>query len=459
MSVPNGIARSANAIEAGPTDIVQFRPTTMSVRLALAILLFVSATSLLPAQSGNSSAYVIRNVRVFDGETVAEQQTVIISRGAIAAVGADSTLTVPTGAQEVGGEGRTLLPGLMDAHIHLPAFPITSAAEALQQSLAFGVTTSVVMWAAPLQFASRVKELEATDAPDMSAVLSAGSGATAPAGHPTQMDGGAQAALIPTLTARGEADAFVAARLEEGSDFIKIIYDELGIPRKVPTLDEATIAALVTATHARSRIAVAHIGNERHARGAIAAGVDGLAHLFVGATVSADFGQFAARHGAFVIPTLSILNTMCGTPDGPSLVNDTDTMRQVKPQFRSSLDIGARPSELRCDAAPQAIRQLSAAGVPLLAGTDSPAPGTTYGASLHRELEHLVSAGLTPTAALAAATSAIARAFRMNDRGRIRTGMRADLLLVDGDPSKQIRDTRNIVAIWKRGVRVQRAAP
>ena len=92
------------------------------------------------------------------------------------------------------------------------------------------------------------------------------------------------------------------------------------------------------------------------------------------------------------------------------------------------------------------------------AGTDSPFPGTTYGASLHRELEHLVNAGLTQTAALAAATSAPARAFRMSDRGGIRTGMRADLLLVDGDPSKQIRATRNIVTIWKRGVRVQRAA-
>ena len=129
----------------------------------------------------------------------------------------------------------------------------------------------------------------------------------------------------------------------------------------------------------------------------------------------------------------------------------------MKPQFGLSWRCREPPSTLSCDAAPQAIRQLVAARVPLLAGTDAPASGTTYGASLHRELEHLVNAGLTPTAALAAATSATARAFRMTDRGRIKTGMRADLLLVDGDPSKQIRDTRNIVAIWKRGVRVQRA--
>ena len=426
----------------------------MAIRTVLALILFVSATSLLPAQSGDSP-YVIRDVRVFDGEIVAERRTVVISEGRIAAVG-DPTVAMPAGAQEVAGEGRTLLPGLMDAHIHLPiAFP----AEALQQMLAFGVTTAVVMWADQATV-SRVKEFEAAGRPDVAAVLNAGTGATAPGGHPTQMDGGAQAPLIPTLTAPGEADAFVAARLAEGSDFIKIIYDDTSdaFGRKLPTLAEETVAALGRSAHARGRIAVAHIGNERYARGAIAAGVDGLAHLFVGPAVSADFGQFAARHGVFVIPTLSILYSVCGAPDGPSFLKEADTIKHVKAQFRNLLNMPAAPSKLSCAAAPEAIRQLFAAGVQLLAGTDSPGPGTTYGASLHRGLEHLVNAGLTPTAALAAATSTIARAFRMSDRGRIRTGMRADLLLVDGDPSKQIRATRNIVAIWKQGVRVQRAS-
>ena len=135
---------------------------------------------------------------------------------------------------------------------------------------------------------------------------------------------------IPTLTAPGEADAFVAARLAEGSDFIKIIYDDTSdaFPeRTLPTLDEATVAALVTSAHARGRIAVAHIGNERYARGAIAAGVDGLAHLFVGSAVSTDFGQFAAKHGVFVIPTLSVLYAACGMPDGPGFLKEADTMK------------------------------------------------------------------------------------------------------------------------------------
>src|SRR5688572_3436811 len=272
----------------------------MAIRPVLILVLLVAATSLLPAQSGNDirgagsaavgsgqggPAYVIRNVRVFDGETVAERQTVVIRDGNIAAVGA--TVAVPAGAQEVSGEGRTLLPGLMDAHVHLPFY---GSAAALQQNLAFGVTTTVVMAAAP-QLAAQVRSL--ADQTDVAAAIVAGNVATAPGGHPTQMDPQA-AARLPTLSTPAEADAFVAARLAEGSDFIKIIYDDTSdaYARTLPTLDEKTVAAIVTAAHGRGRLAVAHIGNERFARGAIAAGVDGLAHLFVGPTVSADFGAF-----------------------------------------------------------------------------------------------------------------------------------------------------------------------
>lgn len=352
------------------------------------------------------------------------------------------------------------MPGLMDAHIHLPVFPVTAAADALRQSLAFGVTTSIVMGSSFSQLVARLKALEADDAPDMSAMLSAGILATAPGGHGDPMQTGGPP--FPAVTAPSGAERFVVERIAEGADFLKIIFDDTSgwIPtQKLPTLDEATVAALAAAAHGRGRIAVAHIGSEGSARGAIAAGVDGLAHLFPGATVSPDFGAFAARRGVFIIPTLSILYSDCGRSDAPEILKDADTMRWVKPPFKGLLDQPPASSTISCAAAPQAIQQLVAAGVPLLAGTDTPGPGTTYGASVHRELEHLVEAGLTPTAALAAATSATATAFRMRDRGWIRPGMRADLLLVAGDPTTQIRDTRRIVTVWKRGVRSTPATP
>src|SRR6185295_16812816 len=101
------------------------------------------------------------------------------------------------------------------------------------------------------------------------------------------------------------------------------------------------------------------------------------------------------------------------------------------------------------------VRILHAAGVPILAGSDVPA----HGLALHRELELLVQAGLDPVDALVAATSAPAAAFRLADRGRIAPGLRADLLLVQGDPTANIKNTRKIQRIWKAGVEVERELP
>ena len=94
--------------------------------------------------------------------------------------------------------------------------------------------------------------------------------------------------------------------------------------------------------------------------------------------------------------------------------------------------------------------------VTILVGTDVSAGTTYHGASVHRELELLVQAGLEPIAALAAATSNIARAFGLDDRGMIAPGKRADLLLVRGDPTQDITATRDIIDVWRGGVRFDR---
>jgi imidazolonepropionase-like amidohydrolase len=258
---------------------------------------------------------------------------------------------------------------------------------------------------------------------------------------------------LPTVDGPAAADAWVAARLRDGADYIKIIYDE----REGGPLDLATMRALVQAAHARGVLAVAHTTAEQRAREAIAAGVDGLAHLFIGDTVDQDFGRYAADHSVFVIPTLTVLRGLCGYRPHVDLEADQRLADRVR---RGRPPIPVRPADPSRNhlysAATAALGQLAAAGVPLLAGTDTGLPTAAlgvfgYGATLHGELELLVEAGLGPVQALAAATSAPARAFRLTDRGRIRPGMRADLVLVDGDPTEDIGDTRNLVAVWKRG--------
>lgn len=103
-----------------------------------------------------------------------------------------------------------------------------------------------------------------------------------------------------------------------------------------------------------------------------------------------------------------------------------------------------------------AIPPLAAANVRILAGTDAGNPGTAPVVSLHGELEYLVKAGLAPERALAAATSVPAAAFHLIGRGRIAPGLRADLVLVNGDATADVMATRDIVEVWKGGIPVDR---
>jgi len=407
-------------------------------------------------QTGAPGLTAIQGVRVFDGESVLEGRTVLIRDGEIESV-SGANARVPQGAVVVPGAGRTLIPGLIDSHVHVsPAWP----EEALHQALEFGVTAVVDMWTNPpppgFTFSlTRFKQLNAANRADLAAVTSAGTGVTAPGGHPTQMEGGAGAAFLPVLSDASGADAFVAARIAEGSDFIKMIVEDTNLVTggKLPTLNNETIAAVVQAAHARDRLAVAHVRSEQQARGAIGAGVDGLAHIFSGATASEDFGKFVKSKGAFVIPTLTILYAVCGRSDGPAVLNGARVKEHVNAKFTYMLSAPPLEHPLSCEGSTKAVHELAEAGVRLLAGTDSPGMGTTYGASLHWELQHLVEAGLTPRQALASATSIPADIFfKGGRRGRVRPGMRADLVLVEGDPTKQIEDTRRIVQVWNRGV-------
>src|SRR6185369_8109951 len=107
--------------------------------------------------------------------------------------------------------------------------------------------------------------------------------------------------------------------------------------------------------------------------------------------------------------------------------NAPNVVSYITPSMRRSLDIKMPPGvgpKLKLTHAQAAVGVLRRAGVPVLAGADAPSPGVAHGLSLHRELELLVVSGLTPSEALAAATSEPARAFGFHDRGRIAEGTR-----------------------------------
>jgi imidazolonepropionase-like amidohydrolase len=400
------------------------------------------------APQDQPAATVIAHVRVFDGKNLIPADTVIFKNGRIEAVG--KNLPPPPGAAVIDGRGQTLLPGLIDAHIH------TLSIDNLKQCLIFGVTSVVDMFT-DVKLMKEIKQLQtAGKASDLAAFVSSGTLATVPHGHGTEYG-----LAIPTLTRPEEASAWVEARLAEGSDFIKIIYDDGGsFGAQLPTLSLDTIRALIQEAHRRGKMAVVHAATLRNCLDVLQAGADGLAHLYFDAAFDPEFGRLAADRKAFVIPTLTVLNGGAGLGSGRILAEDKRLSPYLKPTDLKSLkaSFSEKTNEAPYRAAEKALAQLKAAGVPLLAGTDSGNPNTTPGASLHDELTLLVKAGLKPAEALRAATSLPAEKFSLAGRGRIRPGFFADLLLVKGDPTQDIQASRDIVMVWKEGKFVNREA-
>jgi len=403
------------------------KPTALNILLLCAGL----ATSSFAL----AAATLVKDVRVFDGKAVHERRSVLFDGGTI--LDADFRGTPPQGARIVDGAGRTLLPGLIDAHTHTFRWQ--------ELPVLFGVTTQVDMFTDLKLMKKAKQEMAQGGHHDHADLFSAGTLVTAPNGHGTQF--GVQ---IPTITGPEQAQAFVDARIAEGSDFIKIV---MGGGYGMQSISLATAKAVIDAAHLRGKLAVVHIGNEEDARAVLEAGADGLVHLFPAASSdAAGLARLARSKGAFVIPTFTVLESMAGWRGDDLLANaslagllDKDAQAPLKARYGNK-----ERAELL--AAPKAVTAaLVKAGVPVLAGTDAGNPGTQYGVSMHRELKALVEAGLTPAQALAAATSVPAQVFKLGKRGRIEQGYKADLLLVEGNPTADILATRRIVEVWKDG--------
>ncbi|GAA0933769.1 hypothetical protein GCM10009560_40270 [Nonomuraea longicatena] len=214
------------------------------------------------------------------------------------------------------------------------------------------------------------------------------------------------------------------------------------------------------AAHAAGLLALAHVTTQGAAELAVEAGVDGLTHMFMGGEGLRPLAERMAAADVFVISTLALYAALSGWPPPASL--DGRIATRLNAPTRAAL--GRPPAgfpELpgAGTAALATAEVLHLAGVTLLAGTDAnDGPGrpfpTVHGAGLHLELERLTSAGLTPAEALSAATSVPAARFGLRDRGLVRAGHRADLLLAEGNPTTDITATRSITAVWQQGVRI-----
>lgn len=303
-------------------------------------------------------------MRIFDGERVILEGSVIIQNGRI--VSAGQKVKAPEGAEILDGKGQTLLPGLIDAHVQV------WDPQNLKQSLVFGVTAVVDMFMNVKTLKDTKETQSSGKANDRAYLVSPGTLVTAPGGHGTQYG-----VPIPTITNPESAQEFMDARIAEGSDFIKIIYDDgSAYSMSRPTLDKATLRAVIEAAHKRGKLAVVHAATLQNCLDVIEAEGDALAHLFFNDASDPEFGRLAARKKVFVIPTLSVLESMSGTSDVSLLTEDPHLSAYLNPMDIQMITMyfPFQSSRAAYEAAEKALRKLKAEAVPILAGKEAPPP-------------------------------------------------------------------------------------
>ncbi len=358
----------------------------------------------------------------------------------------------PPGAREVAIGDATILPGLIDMHVHAPGGTFDG-----EMMIAAGVTTArdVGSW---LPGVRRQREETAAGTRIGPRLLVSG---------PYLVGGSAMTDQEMGVRGPADADGVVRALAEGGADWIKVHHG----------IDAATLEALVAAAHARGLRVAAHLDGV-DAAAAARAGVDTLEHAGgLDAPGGAPGPDEAARDagiaaeliaaGTAVVPTLVVAEHAFLIPDraradAPGLAAIPRFFRRVL--IRSQIDTAAAQNlstaerarrERRLERLLRFVGRFHAAGGRVLAGSDAPAFLVPHGAGLHRELELLVEAGLGPGDALAAATREAARALgREGVLGTLAPGAVADFVVVAGDPihgPDGIGAIRRVLMVAKEG--------
>ena len=372
------------------------------MRLSLCILLLVSFFSVSAQQS-----FVVENVTLFNGTEILPNQFIKVDNGIIS----DVSSTALTAQTTIDGTGKFLMPALTNAHVH------TWAAPQLQEAAQAGVLNLLDMHGMePMQEAM----INLRDTPGNARLYRAGYAATTEGGHGTQYG-----FPIPTLSGPEDAAQWVADRVAAGVDYIKIIVE----PWKA-TLDKETVAAIIKEAHKADKIAVVHVSRAQDAFDALSNGADGLVHIYNDAPMTTEqLNQLKEDANFFVIPT--ILTTVL-----------------IQPLYYNKTAEETAEIEVRLL---KEVKRLYDAGIPILAGTDPPNANINIGSDLYKELAFFAKAGLPIEAVLASATSLPADKFSLENVGFIKEGFKADMLLLDKSPVKDVLNMNSIAKIWKEG--------
>ncbi len=391
-------------------------------------------------------AIAIHNTRLIDGNGQAiERATVIVRNGKIYAAGPSRHVSIPKGATRIDGRGLTLLPGLIDCHVHLclgaesdvvqaieretPTETLLKSSQMARQTLEAGVTT--------------VRDVGSRDHSIFALKQAIDRGLTAGprivgAGLAICMIGGHARFIGQEVEGVEQVRKVVQSQVAAGAQVIKVIASG-GVltPGTSPDQAQMTIEELRAAVDEAKRAGLkvaAHAHGASGMKNAIRAGVHSIEHATL---MDEESAVLMNDHAVYMVPTLSALATTaacrrgCGIPD-------------------SALDKAKAMTKRHQGSFKQAHRR----GLLIAMGTDAGTPFNFHGENA-QELERMVAFGMSPMEAILASTSSAARLIGIQDKvGTIERGKEADLILIEGNPLKKIellRDRSKIVGVMKAG--------
>ena len=387
---------------------------------------------------------------VLRGGTVADANgardaDVVVEDGTISELTARGEADAPESAEVVDADGRFVVPGLVDAHVHLMAdgrADLSSleddseatlayrAAANLRAALEAGVTT-VRDLGAPGTLALDARDAVEAGVLDGPRVLACGQNVVMTGGHGHWF--GREADGVP------EVKKAVREQLKRGADVVKcmatggVLTD--GAMTGAPELDEAELEALVEAAAAKRVPTAAHAHGASGIENAVRAGVSSVEHATF---MDRDAAELMADRGTYWVPTAKALHCIgeAGTDAGI-------------PEY------AVRKAEEASEAFEDAFEHALAAGVPIAMGTDAGTPFNFHD-EIPEELELLVDHGLSEREALEAATVNAADLLGLSDAGRIAEGYRADLLVLDSNPLEDVTAWQSPERVVSLGSRVER---
>lgn len=447
--------------------------TTLAAAAALGVAAMASSCN-MGGGAAPDEVLVLTGFTLIDGTgaAAAPDSAMIINDGRISWVGPAAQLKAPAGSEPVDLTGKYVMPGLIDLHVHLgnvkdmvqdgAFYSADSVREELGRHASYGVTTVVSMGTDNDQIFA-IRDEQRRGRPDVARVYTSGQGLVFAGGY------GGLAGLNQPVSTPAEAEAAVDAQAAKGVDIIKFwLDDELGsMPKMPPEISEA----IIRAAHRNNLRVVAHIFYLEDAQRIVDQGIDGLAHAVRDKPVDDRLINTMKQRGVWQLAeTLSREASMFAYGERAPFLDD--------PFFRfgvseRSLEILADPKRQATlsahphfhdypeflETAQKNLVTLARAGVNYGFGTDAGPPGRFAGYFAHWELALMVESGFTPAEAIATATGRAAQFLGSTEVGLIQPNRWADLLILNADPTADIKNSRNIHSVYVAGRKVPSTPP